>query len=279
MGLVIDLISGQEYLFNISGGGGSGSTTTYPEVNTVSQLPAANLNNGKIYVVRQSTGAYVSTRQEAGLYYSNGTTWNRLGDIPSFFNSTNFAIFDGTDNTKQIKVVLSGNTTNTTRTITLRNSDGTIAYLSDITGATTQHAIQLIDLVGKINVNTILPTSIQWTNVEFTGSSLTYTGASRIYIQSTGKYLIAYNLVLQNGDSYSKTIGTVVKINGSTDITPLSVARYIDSGIMISGNNNISDYIKTLSSGDYIELCAFRVGGTGIVNTVPAASWINVLKI
>lgn len=281
MGIVIDKISGQVFLFDTSGGGGTGTTSPYLEVNTFSQLPDPTINNGKIYVVRQSTGAYVTARKEAGLYYSNGTTWDRLGDIPSFFSSNNFRLYDSTDNTKQVQVVLSGNTTNTTHKITLRNSDGVIAYLSDLTGATstTYHAIQLIDLVGGINVNNILPSPIQWTNVQFSGDSLTYTGASRIYIQSTGNYQITYNLILKNGNSINKTIGTVVKLNGNTDITPLSVSTFIDGGVTKAGSNNVANYKRALSAGDYVELYAFRIGNTGSVTTVPAASWIHIMKI
>jgi len=626
MSLVIDKLTGQIYLFDISGGGGSGSTATYPEVNLFSQLPSAAANNGKIYVVRQPSGTFMINRKEAGLYYSNGVVWTRLGDIPSFFNDDNFQIYDGTDNTKQVRFQLSGVTSGQQRVVTVRDSNGTMAYLTDlnakvdtsvfalytgttapgqflgisnfnvysaatntritnlehaitgvtgsdihfenvvyvmnsgndttgngtinkpyatvtkamtsitgasntnryviqlpagnhteasialkpwvfirglgnqqtrlavstnkivpdasfgtmngrsglidlslngstginfdlrtlgnfscvldvnrcwvngefnflgrisgadflqvfntfmfsnlnnintkvavgnsyvagdfnvnlsgstsnvdvdvnatelysnvniksdgsntttvkwsacyiggnhvysgnnmtitsdavslsqtdsnitiaggavlsritgahavsagytpsnytaaidtvkshltgidaklgsisVSGGTTYHAIQVVDLVGGIDVNTIAPTSVQWTNVEFTGSSLNYTGASRIYIQATGNYEITYNLVLKNGNNTSKTIGSVIKMNGTTNVTPLSVATYIDSGTSITGSNNIANYKKTFNAGDYIELQAFRIGGTGSAETIPEASFIRVVRI
>lgn len=310
MGLVIDKLTGQVYLFNITGGGGSGSTATYSEVNLYSQLPAASSHNGEIYVVRQSSGTYMINRKEAGLYYSNGLTWTRLGDIPSFFNDDNFEIYDGTDNTRRVKFQLSGLTSNSLRTVTMRNSDGTMAYLTDLavkldksvfnaytaatntritnietilaglTGgsSTNLHAIQVVDLVGGINVNTVTPTSIQWTNVEFTGNSLNYTGASRIYIQTTGNYEITYNLVLKNGNNTAKTIGSVIRMNGTTNVTPMSVATYIDNGTSITGSNNIANYKKTFNAGDYLELQAFRIGTNGTVTTIPGASFIRVIK-
>ena len=85
----IDLISGNVFLFVPEFGGSTGTTSgsTYPEVNTYVELPAAATSNGEIYVVRQSTGDYVLNRKEAGLNYSNSLVWRRLGDIPSFFDS------------------------------------------------------------------------------------------------------------------------------------------------------------------------------------------------
>lgn len=380
MSLLVDKLTGNIYLFDIltsSGGTGSGGTASYPQVNTFAGLPSAAAHAGEIYIVLLSTGLYVLNRKEAGMYYSNGSTWTRLGDIPSFFNDDNFQVYDGTDNTKKIRFQLSGLTTSSLRTITVRNSDGTIAYLSDLNakvdktlfntytgstapvinsavtggtslggisvfgdklgrylrfkglvagsninlipsasgitisasggvsislftgytattetrldyiettlagliGGTANNAIQVVDLVGGINVNNITPISIQWTSVEFSGNSLNYTGASRIYIQTTGKYEITYNLVLKNGNNTSKTIGSVIKMNGTTNITPLSVATYIDNGSSITGSNNISNYKKTFNAGDYVELQAFRISNSGIVNTVPGGSWIRIIKI
>lgn len=282
MGLFIDKISGQVFLFDISvsGGTGSGSTSAYPQVNTFSQLPSAASNNGKIYVVLQTTGTYPHI-QEAGLYYSNGTTWSRIGDTTAFFSSANFRIYDSVDTTKQVRVVLSGNTSGTTRVLTLRNSNGTIAYLSDLTGVTStqSHAIQLIDLIGGININSISPIPILWTHVEFTGTSINYTGASKIYIQTTGNYQISYNLVAINKDINSKTIGGVIRLNGTTDITPMSFASYIDAGSSVTGSNNVANYKKSLNAGDYLELYVFRVGNSGTALTVPSCSWIHVIKI
>jgi hypothetical protein len=404
MGLVIDKLTGQIYLFDFpssTGGTGSGGTAAYPQVNVYSQLPSAGSHNNQIYVVLQPSGTYVANRKEAGLYYSNGSTWTRLGDIPSFFSSGNFEVYDSSDNTKGVKFITSGLTTNTIRKITMRDSNGTLAYLQDLTnltgittigavtyvantnnqtasdpgsgklkwnnlvqsastyiyidnitddnvdinkllqrvsigsilyiqkqsdseinqawtvtgitnnsgwwtigvsllhslgslsnnnkievllqvvGASTSSAfgsIQVIDLVGGINVNTVLPTTIQWTNVEFSGTSLNYTGASRIYIQATGNYEISYNLVLKNGDSFSKSIGSVIRMNGTTNVTPLSVATYIDNGSSITGSNNIANYKRTFNAGDYIELQAFRISNSGSVTTIPGASWIRIIK-
>ena len=110
----------------------------YPTVNTFADLPSpASDYTGQIWVVLQSTGVYIFSRKEAGLYYSNGSNWSRLGNIPSFFSSSNFAIYDGSDNTKRLQFNLNSITTGNTRTLTIPDKSGTIALLSDISGAST----------------------------------------------------------------------------------------------------------------------------------------------
>lgn len=130
----IDILTGNQYLLTGNFGASSGSTpsTLYPEVNTYNDLPNPSLFGGYTYLVRSSTGDYLQDRKESGLYFSTGSTWRRLGDIPSFFNSNNFEVYDGDDNTKGLKVETSGITSGNYRTITVQDSDGTIAYLTDL---------------------------------------------------------------------------------------------------------------------------------------------------
>lgn len=321
MGLVIDKISGQVFLFTLPSGTGSttgGTSTPYPEVNTFAQLPNPALNNGKIYVVRQPSGSYILNRKEAGLYYSNSIVWARLGDIPSFFNDDNFQIYDGTDNTKQVRFQLSGITSNNQRVITLRDSNGTIAYLSDIgakvdvstfdtyTGVTAPtryvgigdfqiytgntatliaakqdkiYAIQLLH-TGTTNVNTISPSSINWNTLDYYDTNyFFFSGGSRIYFKANTTYEISFNLQTSNVDFSEKVIGTVVKKNGSIDLIPYSVPVFVGSVMSYGGSNNISKYKFSATTGDYIELKAFRIGQSGTINTVPNGTWIKVEKI
>ena len=335
----IDLISGNVFLFVPDFGGSTGTTSgsTYPEVNTYAELPAAGASNGEIYVVRTSTGAYVLNRKEAGLYYSNGIVWRRLGDIPSFFDSDNFQIYDGTDNSKIVEVQTSGITSGTTRTLTIQDADGTIAYLTDLdskvdltafqdyTGTTAPNtylaisdfntysgatlvliqgkqdtliagsginittgntisvnlpnALQLKDISGGTEVNTIISTPIVLTTEEYSGTSLNFSGGSSIYILENGDYNISYNLNLENQTGQHKNIGSLIRKNGNTDITPLSSSSYSRNNVNDSSTNSMSPYKVTLSNGDYIELIGFRIGASGSVLTVPDGTWVKIEKI
>lgn len=335
MGLVIDKLTGEIYLFDFSGSSGTVSGSTYPEVNAFADLPPAASFATKIYVVRTSTGAYVLNRKEAGLYYSNGVSWRRLGDIPSFFNDDNFKIYDGTDNTKEIRFQLSGLTSGL-RTLTVQNASGTIAYLTDLnakvdvsvfadyTGNTAPNtfvaisdfntysantfvlignkqdqltagkgiqitsgntinvvlpnSLQLTDISGGTQVNTIPHTPIIWNSEQYTGTSLNFSGGSRIYVLETGLFDLTYVLNLEFGSGGAKNIGTVIKKNGVTLITQLTTSSFLNSGSS-SGSNTMPSYKVSLTAGDYIELVAFRVGSAGSVLTLPNGSWIKVSKL
>jgi len=356
----IDLLTGNVYLFNgdFNGSGGTTPTTgsTYPQVNTFSELPSAGSNTGKIYVVRSGSGTYVLNRKPSGFYFSTGTVWRFLGDTPDFFKSDNFQIYDNVDNSKGITFVTSGLSTNNFRKLKVQDSDGTIAYLTDletkvnllafadytgttapntylnkivfnsftgttlpsnyynkteinsytgatllllqakqdkliagtgisivgntisVTGGTVNSALQLKDTIGNTEVNTIISTQINWTTQEFSGTSLFYSGGSRIYIQATAIYEISYILNLVNQTSGTKNIGTIIRKNGIVDITPMASTSTSVNVNNENSTNIMPKYLVQLNVGDYIELIAFRIGDAGSVLTKANSSWIRVEK-
>lgn len=333
----IDLLKGDVFLFNRDFGATGGTTpisgATYPEVNNFNELPTPALAyNGKIYLVRNSSGGFILNRKESGLYISLGNNWSRLGDIPSFFKSDNFQIYDAIDNSKGVSFNTSNISTNTLRQLTIQNSSGTIAYLTDLntkvdtsvfnffTGTTLSNTYLTIDdfngysgqtlsliqskqdlltagngisIVGSEvsvnlpttllltdnnggqNVNTIQSTPIIWTNEIFSGDSLSFTGNSRIYILEDGVYGISYSMNVINSSS-NKNIGTLIRKNGNQDITPMSTASF---NVNDMSSNIMPEYHVNLVNGDYIQLVGFRIGGSGIVDTVPEGSWIKIKKI
>jgi len=54
----------------------------YFKVNTYADLPPAGENVDEIYIVLVTTGIWGINRKRAGLYYSNGVAWGKLGNIP-----------------------------------------------------------------------------------------------------------------------------------------------------------------------------------------------------
>ena len=336
----IDLLTGKLYLFT-GDFTGSGSTptsgSTYPEVNLYSELPTpASSYNGQIYVVRTGSGSYVLNRKDAGLYISISNTWRRLGDTPAFFDSDNFQVYDGSDNTKGFEFVTSGITSGNFRQVKIQDASGTVAYLTDVetkldtsvfadyTGTTAPNtylsisdfdtysgitynliqskqdlltagigisidsgntisinlptALQLIDEVGSVNVNNTISTPIDWSTQVFSGTSLNYSGGSRIYIQADGVFGISYVLNVNSDSNSDKNIGTLIRKNGDTNITTTSSASFSSNFQNDSSTNMLPEYHVTLVDGDYVELIAFRIGYAGQVYTVGNGSWIKVQK-
>lgn len=139
-------------------------------------------------------------------------------------------------------------------------------------------AMRLLDTVGGVNVNNIAVTAIQWTTGT-TGSSLIFTGGSRIYINETGLYGVSYVLNVNNDTGSAKNIGTVIRKNGTTDITPMSSASVNINAANDSSTNLMPEYLEHLVNGDYVELVAFRIGTAGAVYTVGNGTWIKIEKI
>jgi len=335
----IDLLTGNLYLFT-GDFTGSGSTptsgSTYPQVNLYTDLPLASGAAGQIYVVRNGYGNYVLNRKPAGLYFSTGAVWRYLGELPEdLLNSTNFQLLDGVDTSKGLEFVTSGISTGVFRQLKVQDSDGTIAYLTDLdtklntsafadyTGTTAPNtylsisdfdvysgvtyaliqgkqdtlvagqgidisgttisvnlpkALQLTDNVGGVNVNNIAATPITWSSVVFSGTALNYSGGSRIYVQESGIYGISYVLNVNSSSGSDKNIGTLIRKNGNTDITPMSSASFSSNFQNDSSTNIMPENMVTLVAGNYVELMAFRIGYAGQVYTVSNGSWIKMEK-
>lgn len=124
----------------------------YEKVDTYAELPDVAEKAGDIYIVLQSTGVYLINRHEKGMYYSDGITWTRLGNIIAYFNSSNFELYDNTDNTKQLGFDLTGIATATKRSLTIPNKSGTIALTDDLHS---QNTDQYLDLGGDAEVSAL----------------------------------------------------------------------------------------------------------------------------
>lgn len=309
----IDLLTGNLYLFNgdfIGSGSTPTSGSTYSEVNLYSELPAAGAHSGEIYVVRTSSGAYIINRNEAGLYFSNGISWRRLGDIPSFFLSDNFQIIDENDQTKGVTFDLSGITTNIFRTLKVQDSDGTIAYLTDIgakvdtsvfnnyTGTTAPNTfvnwtvftgytgttknlnkkIQLIS-TGSTDINKIIVTAINWDIISFSADTYFFSGGSGVYVNETGTYEASYHVLLKNDDtSIEHSIGGYLIKNNVETIKLTATANSL-IGNLVSGELSLSSVVLSLNANDRLDLVIFRIGNDGSVHIVPNSVYLILNRL
>jgi hypothetical protein len=146
----------------------------YPEVANYAALPAAASHSGETYVCLAAQGTYFISRKPAGFYYSNGTAWSFVGELPeNYFTDSILQIADDADPTKIAKFQLSGITTGTTRTLTLADASGTIvldttlaALIHALTGKTTPVDADELPLIDSAASNALK--KLTWANLKAT---------------------------------------------------------------------------------------------------------------
>lgn len=242
----VDLLTGDVYLFN-GDFTGSGSTptsgSTYPEVNLFSDLPSPASEAGNIYVVRSSSGSYVLNRKEAGLYFSTGSVWRRLGDIPSFFLSDNFRIIDSDDQTKGITFDVSGVSTNMFRTIKVQDSDGTLAYLTDLDSKVDITAFS--DYTGT----TVPNTYVNKTDFDtYSGNTLSLINTKQDQLTAGNNISISGNTISVTGDTQSSPILLIDETGGQNinniESTAISWTTEVFSGDSLNYTGGSPIYIQ-----------------------------------
>ena len=288
----IDLLTGNVYLFSgdFTGSGGTPTSgSTYPQVNAFSNLPSPALQSSQVYLVRNDDGTTVLNRHPAGLYYSTGSVWRYLGDTPAAFYSNNFQIVDSTDTTKGAMFVTSGITSNVFRKLKIQNSDGTIAYLTDLdtkvdtsvfanyTGTTvpntylSKSAFNTYSATTETNINDRLSSSISIFNT-YTGTTVPNTYLSKAAFNTyTGTTAPNTYLSIANFNTYS---GTTVPANyyNKTQINSYTGATNtrINSKASLSGATFTGEVYGltpiTNSNTTQFATTAFVVGQASAVN-------------
>lgn len=313
----IDLLSGNQYLLtgiigNIVGAGGTTVTITGNTAIIRSTLPTGTtVSWGDIYGTLTNQTDLVNAlnlKLDRSIYQTyTGTTVPNTYLTKSNFNSYTGTTVPNTYLTKTLFNDYSGNTqpiidaaitgvTNLGSGVTLGSTSGkritlksistlgAIKLLGDgnnliISGESINIIpLQLLDLSGGTDINTISGTSMVWTTQEFSGSGLNFTGGSKIFITSNGVYEISYLVNIINETNSTKNVGTVIKKNGNVDITPTSSSSMSIDSINNASTNVLPPYLVSLSTGDYIELIGFRIGNSGSVSTKPSGSWLKIMK-
>jgi hypothetical protein len=181
MGVVIHLDKGG------SGNGWQKSVPTRADLPITLDRPEI----GSIYLVEQPTkigiGILSYTTYQSGLYirdFNNGNLndWRRL-NVKVKFTDSEFAVVNAADQTKQAKLDLSLITPSTSRTLTVQDKDGTIAYLSDITAGTGN----IYNIDGAIPATTVRTVTIPSdSKIDFTDGTkeiISVRGVGQLYSQ------------------------------------------------------------------------------------------------
>jgi len=103
------------------------------EVSVYADLPAANTVPGEFWMVLNPTGSrFLLNYKASGLYLSETGSWRKINDAQILLNDNQFAVYNAIDNTKQIAFDVADIATGTKRTATWQDSDGVVAYNSNI---------------------------------------------------------------------------------------------------------------------------------------------------
>lgn len=235
---VVSSVSGDSKLFcNLPGGSYNSSATLIDD--------SSGYANYSIPSEFKGTGFLIAALQLRHQTASGGT-WTEIdtvdlrglfpnavagggGASPAEFSDASFRVYDDSDTSKEIAFQASGITTGTTRTLTVQDSDGTIAYLSDI------------------------PTGITWNVV--TGSTQACAVNNAYFANHNGT--LAFTL------PSTAAVGDTIQICQMFAGQGFTVAVNTGETIYI-GNTNTTTTTGTLAStadGDWIELVC-RVANT-----------------
>ena len=148
--------------------------------------------------------------------------------------------------------------------------------------ASTKNKDKKIQVVSTIagNVNLVTPTGITWTSAPFSADTYLWkaTTANTVYIKSAGNYEVQYHVLLTNSAvNQTHSIGAYIVKNGST--VPITATAGMVVGTSASGELSLPPVVLTLANNDILQLALFRIGGSGIVNTVNGSTYLTLNKL
>lgn len=174
---------------------GGGSSYIDGEVQNFTALPVTVGTPAvdSAYLVREAEGVWLINRKPAGIYVRTSNDgdsgdWTYAGAFPDVFSSANFGVYDSTDSSKLVKLDVSGVTAETTRTLGVQDSNGTIALTSQIPtrdslGLDTDDTVAFANLSGTNTGDQDIPAGIAAYLVEQTltdAATVTYDVANGV---------------------------------------------------------------------------------------------------
>ena len=190
----------------------------------------------------------------------------------SEFADNVFTVYDNTDNTKEVQLSVGGLTTATTRTLTVQDADGTLAYTADVvsthgglSGVTSdQHHAEAHSLSSHSSEahSELSGVGINDHHEQF-GSSDELTIASGV-ISITDQSAVAFHLVDTQSDASSDDLDTISNASSTGQvlvIKPASAARTVVAKDG-AGNLNLAGDFSMDNSEDTLMLIYFAAAGS-----------------
>ena len=229
------------------------------------------------------TGANITTEADdvAFVVSLGSNNWRVLGylrksglPLSTSFTDSTFEIKDNSDATKKVAFQVSGVTTGTTRTLTVPNTNGTIALTSDITNQ------QLLSISASVAANaltvTINSTSIDFRSTTVTsGTPVTRTASSPSVTVSSGSTLgtssgVAARLAVLAIDNAGTVEAAIVNIAGGNQLDESNLINTTAEGGSGAADSASTIYSTTARTG-----VAYRVIGYIDITQATAGTWAS----
>lgn len=245
-------------------GGASSGSSSYPEVDTYADLilidPAAHTD--EIYIVKASSGNWITGIYQSGLYISNGAEWKHLNDWVTAFNDTNFEIYGDVDPSKQLKFRVSNLPTSTLITLTAPSVDGEIATTDIVEDSITNGVVDKAPSENAVfDALALKQNSLGFTAENVANKSTTTTLGTSDTLYPTQNAVKTY---------VDNKVSTIMKITtGDQTTTSASVTNVTDLIQAVSAN-------KRYRISGVIHLGCNNTGGVKIAVSLPTGATMFV---
>ena len=238
---------------------------------------------GNTFNVDITTGT-LSTALNNKLEVTDFNTYSGTTVPATYLTINNFDTFTGT--------TLPANYYNKTEINTYTGSTATLignkldtSIFNAYTGGTANinKKIQVVS-TGTTDVNTVIATAIDWDSASPNATDIySYTaGTTTIEILNGGDFEVQYHITLQNdGANQTHSVGAyLILTTGVTTTTlPITATAAIIVGPNTSGELSLPPVVLAFNTGDKLDLAGFRIGNSGIVNTVSGSVYLVLNKI
>ena len=277
---------GNEIILTAADASGSDKTITLPNATgTVALLNTLSVASGSGLTYNSGTGEFstnaipnsklanssVTVGSTAIALGGSSTTLTGLSSVTStavVTNDSGFRIRDNSDNTKQLAFECSGISTSTTRTLTVPDSNGTIATQAYVNSQISAEDLDVETDSGNFDVdlNSEALTIAGGTGIDSSGSGTTATIAIDSTVATlTGSQTLTNKTIVLGNNTVSGALAngiTATTQSASDNSTKVATTAYVDNQVTAGATNEFADNVfRVKDNSDASKKLAFECSG------------------
>ena len=277
---------GNEIILTAADASGSDKTITLPNATgTVALLNTLSIASGSGLTYNSGTGEFstnaIPNSQLANSSVTVGSTGIALGGSATTItglssitssavvtNDNGFRVRDNSDNTKQLAFECSGISTSTTRTLTVPDSNGTIATQAYVNSQISAEDLDVQTDSGNIDVDlnseALILTGGTGIDTSATGTTVTYAIDSTVATLTGSQTLTNKTIVLGN-NTVSGALAdgiTATTQSASDNSTKVATTAYVDNQVTTGAPTEFADNVfRVKDNSDASKKLAFECSG------------------